>query len=255
MTFPRYCRSFIPFKTPLTLHPPPSVSSNTDQASANGVIWPYVTEYIGQYRDTSDMFSRLLRERIIILNGQVHDTLSASIIAQLLYLESTDPEKEISMYINSPGGSVSAGLAIYDTMRYISSPVSTLCIGQAASMGSLLLAAGAKGRRFVTQNGSVMIHQPSGGFSGQASDIAIHAREILRIRERLNKIYQYHLNGEQIEIDNTVGTYDSKLNGDRPERSLQAIDTLMERDYFMGAEEAVELGIVDQVLTRRPKDV
>lgn len=140
-----------------------------------------------------DIFSRLLKERIITLNGPVHDGLSSVIVAQLLFLEAENPTKPINLYINSPGGSVTAGLAIYDTMNYIQAPVSTICIGQAASMGSLLLAGGAKGRRYCLPHSSVMVHQPSGGYAGQATDIAIHAKEILRVRERLNMIYQKHL--------------------------------------------------------------
>ncbi|KAI9893624.1 MAG: hypothetical protein M1814_006420 [Vezdaea aestivalis] len=164
-----------------------------------------------------------------MLNGEVDSTLSAAIVAQLLFLEADAPDKPIHLYINSPGGSVTAGLAIYDTMTYISSPVSTICTGQAASMGSLLLAGGAPGQRFCLPHSSVMIHQPSGGYSGQASDIAIHAKEILRVRKRLNEIYRKHLGGKQIE----------------------EIESLMERDHFMDAEEAKEMGIVDKVMTTR----
>ena len=173
------------------------------------------------------------QERIICLNGAVDETVSASIVAQLLFLEADSPEKPISLYINTPGGSVTAGLAIYDTMTYISSPVTTTCVGQAASMGSLLLCGGAPGKRFCLPHSSVMVHQPSGGYFGQASDIAIHAKEILRVRGQLNEIYQRHLT--------------------RP-HSLDEIERLMERDKFMGAEEALDIGIIDEILDKRNKD-
>lgn len=160
--------------------------------------------------------------------------MSASIVAQLLFLEADNPQKPIHLYINSPGGSVTAGLAIYDTMTYIASPVSTICVGQAASMGSLLLCGGHPGKRYCLPHSSIMIHQPSGGYFGQATDIAIHAKEILRVREQLNRIYQRHLTGKKT-------------------LSLDEIEKLMERDYFMGAAEALELGIVDEILDRRVK--
>ena len=159
--------------------------------------------------------------------------MSASIVAQLLFLEADSPEKLISLYINTPGGSVTAGLAIYDTMTYISSPVTTTCVGQAASMGSLLLCGGAPGKRYCLPNSSVMVHQPSGGYYGQASDIAIHAKEILRVRGQLNEIYKRHLT--------------------RP-HSLDDIERLMERDNFMGAKEALEIGIIDEILEKRNAD-
>ena len=173
------------------------------------------------------------QERIICLNGVVDETVSASIVAQLLFLEADALEKPISLYINSPGGSVTAGLAIYDTMTYISSPVTTTCIGQAASMGSLLLCGGAPGKRFALPHSSIMVHQPSGGYQGQASDIAIHAKEILRVRGKLNEIYQRHLT--------------------KP-HTLDEIERLMERDKFMGAEEALEMGIIDEILDKRNKE-
>lgn len=166
------------------------------------------------------------------LNGHVDDTMSASVVAQLLFLEADNPEKPIFMYINSQGGSVTAGLAIYDTMHYIQSEVSTICVGQAASMGSLLLCGGASKKRYCLPHSSIMIHQPSGGFTGQASDIAIHAKEILRVRKELNKIYEHHLTGKE------------KL-------SLDQIEKLMERDYFMSPQEALDLGIVDEIMTSR----
>lgn len=163
----------------------------------------------------------------------MNETVSAAVVAQLLYLESDSPEKAITLYINSPGGSVTAGLAIYDTMSYIRSPVSTVCVGQAASMGSLLLCGGEKGKRFCLPHSSIMVHQPSGGYFGQASDIAIHATEILRVRKKLNQIYMRHLTKEH---------------------SLEDIERLMERDKFLSAEEALEMGIIDQILDRRVKE-
>ncbi|KAL1991585.1 hypothetical protein VTN49DRAFT_4893 [Thermomyces lanuginosus] len=195
---------------------------------------PFVTETVGGGWHTYDIFSRLLKERIVCLNGEIDDTVSASIVAQLLFLEADNPEKPIHLYINSPGGSVTAGLAIYDTMRYIASPVSTICVGQAASMGSLLLCGGEPGKRYSLPHSSIMMHQPSGGRFGQATDIAIHAKEILRVRTQLNKIYERHLTGKK------------KL-------TLEEIDKMIERDYFMGAEEALELGIIDEILDQRIK--
>ncbi|KAG9239285.1 clp protease-like protein [Amylocarpus encephaloides] len=209
---------------------------SVSQCRAEPKMWtpvPYITETIGGGYRTSDIFSKLLQERIVCLNGEVNETVSAAVVAQLLYLESDSPEKAITLYINSPGGSVTAGLAIYDTMSYIRSPVSTVCVGQAASMGSLLLCGGEKGKRFCLPHSSIMIHQPSGGYVGQASDIAIHATEILRVRKQLNEIYIKHLTKE---------------------RSLDEIEKLMERDKFMSADEALEMGLVDQILDRRQKD-
>jgi len=194
---------------------------------------PYITETIGGGWRTSDIFSKLLQERIVCLNGQVDESVSAAIVAQLLWLESDNPDKAITLYINSPGGSVTAGLAIYDTMTYIRSPVSTVCVGQAASMGSLLLCGGEPGKRFCLPHSSIMIHQPSGGYTGQASDIAIHATEILRIRKSLNEIYKRHMT--------------------KP-HSLDEIERMMERDKFLNADEALEMGIVDQILDRRVKE-
>jgi ATP-dependent Clp protease, protease subunit len=185
---------------------------------------------------TSDIFSRLLKERIICLNGEVDETISASIVAQLLYCEAENASKPISLYINSPGGSVTAGLAIYDTMQFITCPVHTICMGQAASMGSLLLCGGDAGHRSALPHSRIMVHQVSGGYSGQASDIAIHAKEILRVREQLNRIYQRHLTPE---------------GGGR--RELEEIARVMERDFFMSAEEAREWGIVDRVVEPRKK--
>ncbi|KAF2793135.1 ATP-dependent Clp protease proteolytic subunit [Melanomma pulvis-pyrius CBS 109.77] len=194
---------------------------------------PYVTETVGGGWHTYDIYSRLLKERIICLNGTVDEQTSANIVAQLLFLEADNPEKPLSLYINSPGGSVTAGLAIYDTMTYIRCPVTTICMGQAASMGSLLLCGGAAGSRFILPHSRVMIHQPSGGYSGQASDIAIHAKEILRVRDKLNRIYQKHL---------------TKY------KTLEEIEKLMERDLYMDAKEALEFGLVDRILERREEE-
>jgi ATP-dependent Clp protease protease subunit len=190
---------------------------------------PMVVEQSARGERAYDIYSRLLKERIIFLTGQVYDQVSALICAQLLFLESENPSKDISFYINSPGGVVSAGLAIYDTMQYIRSPVSTVCIGQAASMGSLLLTAGAKGKRYALPNARVMVHQPSGGAQGQATDIEIQAREILTLRKRLNEIYVKHT-GQPIE----------------------AIERKLERDTYMSAEESRDFGLVDEVVDTRP---
>jgi ATP-dependent Clp protease, protease subunit len=191
---------------------------------------PMVVEQTARGERAFDIYSRLLKERIIFLTGPVYDQVSALICAQLLFLESENPSKDISFYINSPGGVVSAGLAIYDTMQYVRSPVSTVCIGQAASMGSLLLTAGAKGKRYALPNARVMVHQPSGGAQGQATDIEIQAREILTLRKRLNEIYVRHT-GQPIE----------------------AIERKLERDSYMSAEESRDFGLVDEVVDRRPE--
>lgn len=194
---------------------------------------PMVVEKSPRGERAYDIYSRLLKERIIFVTGQVHDEMANLIVAQLLHLESENPDKDIAMYINSPGGVVTAGMAIYDTMQYIRPDVSTICIGQAASMGALLLAAGAKGKRYVLENSRVMIHQPLGGFQGQASDIEIHAREIISLKERLNKIL-------------------SKATG----KNLATISKDTDRDFFMSAEETKKYGIVDHVLKERkaPKE-
>jgi ATP-dependent Clp protease, protease subunit len=189
---------------------------------------PMVVEQTARGERAYDIFSRLLKERIIFVSGPVHDGMSTLIVAQLLFLESENPKKEIAMYINSPGGVVSSGLSIYDTMQLIRPPVSTFCVGQAASMGSLLLTAGAKGMRFCLPNARVMVHQPSGGFQGQATDIMIHARETLAIKERLNNIYVHH----------TGQDYDT-------------VEAALERDRFMTAEDAKEWGLIDEIVTRR----
>jgi len=190
---------------------------------------PMVVEQTARGERAYDIFSLLLKQRIIFLTGPVYDQVSSLISAQLLYLESENPSKDISFYINSPGGVVSSGLAIYDTMQYIRCPVSTVCIGQAASMGSLLLAAGAKGKRYALPNSRIMVHQPSGGAQGQAADIEIQAREILTLRKRLNEIYVRHT-GQPIE----------------------AIERKLERDTYMSAEESRDFGLVDEVVENRP---
>ncbi|KAJ7480065.1 Clp protease-domain-containing protein [Mycena galericulata] len=205
-----------------------------------GNLVPIVIEQTGRGERSYDIFSRLLRERVIMLYGPIRDTDSTLTVAQLLFLEAEDTSKPIHLYINSPGGSVTAGLAIYDTVaapKYVSSPIHTYCIGQAASMGSLLLSAGEKGKRHCLPNASIMIHQPSGGASGQASDIAIHAKEILRIRELLTGIYQKHCGKE----------------GETTEAGLRRFGEALERDYFMTAQEALEFGIVDAILEKSPK--
>ena len=188
---------------------------------------PIVIEQSGRGERSYDIYSRMLRERVIFLVGPVNDQTANLIVAQLLFLESENPDKDISLYINSPGGSVYAGLAIYDTMQFIKPDVSTLCMGMAASMGAFLLTAGAKGKRFALPNSRVMIHQPSGGAQGQASDIEIQAREILKLREALNKIM-----------------------ADRTGQTLEKIRLDSERDYFMSAEEATAYGLVDRVMSR-----
>ena len=195
----------------------------------NNTLVPMVIEQTARGERAFDIYSRLLKERIIFLTGPVFDQVSSLICAQLLFLESENPAKDIAFYINSPGGVVSAGLAMYDTMQYIRSPVSTVCIGQAASMGSLLLCAGAKGKRYALPNSRIMVHQPSGGAQGQATDIEIQAREILKLRQRLNEIYVKHT-GQPIE----------------------AIEKKLDRDSYMSAEEARDFGLVDQVVEERP---
>ncbi|BEI83296.1 hypothetical protein CcaverHIS002_0311640 [Cutaneotrichosporon cavernicola] len=199
---------------------------------------PIVVEQTARGERSYDIFSRLLRERVIFLGGPVMDSMSSLITAQLLFLEAEDASRPIRLYINSPGGSVTAGLAIYDTMQYITSPVHTFCLGQAASMGSLLLAGGEKGKRYALKNSSVMIHQPSGGASGQASDIALHAKEILRIRSVLTDIYADHCLRE----------------GETHDAARDRFEKALERDYFMTAAEAVDFGIVDRIVERRAKD-
>lgn len=196
-----------------------------------GYVIPTVVEQTNRAVFQHDIFSRLLKERIIFITGVVEDSMAASVVAQLLFLEAENPKKEISMYINSPGGVVTAGLAMYDTMQFIRPPVSTLCTGQAASMGSLLLAAGQKDMRFALPNARIMVHQPSGGFQGQASDIMIHAQEILNVRKRLNEIYVRHTG-----------------------QPLNRIEEALERDQFFTADAAKEFGLVDRVIEKRVED-
>tara|TARA_B100000674_G_C37623769_1_gene815566 strand:- start:19 stop:642 length:624 start_codon:yes stop_codon:yes gene_type:complete len=189
---------------------------------------PMVVEQSNRGERAYDIYSRLLKERIIFLTGAVTDEVASVLIAQLLFLESENPKKDIFMYINSPGGIVTSGLGVYDTMQYIKPNISTLCVGQAASMGSLLLSAGTSGMRFALPNSRIMLHQPSGGFSGQATDIEIHAKEILEIKERLNKIYEKHTK-QKVEI----------------------IRKTLERDYFMTAIEAKKFGVIDEIINNR----
>jgi len=197
------------------------------EENMNNLI-PMVVEQSNRGERAYDIYSRLLKERIVFLVGPVNDNVSTLITAQLLFLESENPKKEISFYINSPGGLVTSGLGIYDTMQYIKSPVSTLCIGQASSMGSFLLAAGEKGKRFSLPNSRIMVHQPSAGYQGQATDIEIHAKEILALKERLNKIYSKHTKKNEAEIKKAL-----------------------ERDNFMTPSEAKEFGLIDQVVEKR----
>ncbi len=190
---------------------------------------PMVVEQSGRGERAYDIYSRLLKERIIFLGGGIDDNVANLVIAQLLFLEAEDPDKDIHLYINSPGGVVTAGMAIYDTMRYIKAPVSTICVGQAASMGAVLLTAGEKGKRYSLENSRIMIHQPLGGFQGQATDISIHAKEILRMKDELNGIL-------------------SILSG----QSKDKVEADTERDFFMSAEDAKEYGLIDAVFSRKP---
>ena len=191
---------------------------------------PMVVEQTSRGERSYDIFSRLLKDRIIMLSGEINDDVSNLVVAQLLFLESEDPDKDIHLYINSPGGSITSGMAIYDTMQYVKPDVSTICIGMAASMGSFLLSSGAKGKRFALPNSEIMIHQPLGGFQGQATDIDIHAKRILKIKESLNKILSENTN-----------------------QTLEKIKSDVERDYFMTAEEAMNYGLVDKVITKNDK--
>lgn len=200
----------------------------TQSASTYAALVPIVVEQNARGERSYDIYSRLLKERVIFLTGPVEDHMANLVVAQLLFLESDNPDKDIHLYINSPGGSVTAGLSIYDTMQFVKPDVSTMCIGQAASMGALLLAGGAKGKRFALPHSRMMIHQPSGGAQGQASDIHIQAQEILKVREKLNKIMAYHT-GQSIDVI--------------------ARDT--DRDNFMSAEESVKYGLIDRVLENR----
>ena len=192
---------------------------------------PMVVEQSARGERAYDIFSRLLKERIIFISGPIHDGMSTLVVAQLLFLEAENPKKEISMYINSPGGVVSSGLSIYDTMQYVRPKIATMCIGQAASMGSLLLAAGEQGMRFCLPNSRVMVHQPSGGFQGQASDIALHAQEILDLQKRLNMIYVKHTN-----------------------QKISSVEKALDRDNFMTPEQSLDWGIIDKIIDRREID-
>ena len=192
---------------------------------------PMVVEQSARGERAYDIFSRLLKERIIFISGPIHDGMSTLVVAQLLFLEAEDPKKEISMYINSPGGVVSSGLSIYDTMQYVRPKIATMCVGQAASMGSLLLAAGEEDMRFCLPNSRVMVHQPSGGFQGQASDIALHAQEILDLKKRLNMIYVKHT-----------------------KQKIAAVEKALDRDNFMTSEQALEWGIIDKIIDRRESE-
>ncbi len=195
---------------------------------ATNYIIPTVEEITSRGSLRYDIFSRLLKERIVFISGPVEDEMATSIVAQLLFLESENPKKEIAMYINTPGGTVTSGLSIYDTMQYIRSPISTVCIGQAASMGSLLVAAGEKDMRFSLPNSRIMVHQPSAGFQGQASDIAIHAKEILELKNRLNQIYVKHCG-----------------------QTLEKVEAALDRDYFMTPEQAKDWGLIDKIVSKR----
>jgi ATP-dependent Clp protease protease subunit len=196
----------------------------------NNMLVPMVVEQTNRGERAYDIYSRLLKERIIFVVGPVNDNMASLVCAQLLFLESENPKKEISLYINSPGGVVTSGLAMYDTMQYIRPEIATVCVGLAASAGSLLLTAGRKGKRYSLPNSNIMIHQPSGGFSGQAADIEIHAREILKTRDRLNKIYVKHTG-----------------------QDLSKIENAMDRDRFMTPEEAKDFGLIDEVVSERPR--
>jgi ATP-dependent Clp protease protease subunit len=198
----------------------------------NNYLIPQVIENTSRGERGFDIYSRLLRERIIFLTGPIEDHMASVIIAELLFLEAENPKKEISMYINSPGGVVTAGLAIYDTMQFIKPKVSTLCVGQAASMGSLLLCAGEKNARYALPNARIMVHQPSGGFQGQASDIVRHAEDIMKVKHRLNEIYVRHTG-----------------------QDLDTIEKTLDRDHFMSAEESKAFGLVDHVLSQRPDEM
>jgi len=197
-------------------------------AQITGTFWPMVVEQSTRGERAYDLPSRLLAERIIFVTGAVEDHMAASVCMQLLFLESQNPKKEISMYINSPGGVVTAGMAIYDTMQFVKPDIATLCIGQAASMGSLLLCAGTKGMRYALPNARIMVHQPSGGFSGQASDIERHAEDIIKMKRRLNEVYVKHTG-----------------------KSYEIIERTLDRDHFLAADQARDFGLIDKVLTTR----
>ena len=207
---------------------PPNIQGGIEETPTGNLV-PMVVEQTNRGERAYDIFSRLLKERIIFLNGPIDDGVASLVCSQLLFLESENPTKDISMYINSPGGIVTSGLAIYDTMEYIRPEVSTVCMGQAASMGSLFFTAGASGKRFSLPNARIMTHQPSGGFQGQATDIEIHAKEILDLRRRLNGIYEKHSG-----------------------KTIKQIEKIMDRDTFMTAEDAKAFGLIDEVVEKRP---
>ena len=202
---------------------------NIEEKILNQLV-PIVVEQTGRSERAFDIFSRLLKERIVFLGTPIHDSMASLIIAQLLFLEAEDSEKDINLYINSPGGVISSGLAIYDTMQFVSPSISTLCIGQAASMGALLLAGGEKGKRFALTNSRIMIHQPLGGFSGQASDFEIHAKEMLLVKQKVNEILSKHTG-----------------------KTLKKVEQDTDRDNFLNAQEAVSYGIIDEILEKRPE--
>jgi ATP-dependent Clp protease, protease subunit len=204
--------------------------SSFDHNTPHAAFWPSVIQQEARGERVYDLPSRLLRERIIFVTGQVEDTMAASINMQLLFLEAENPKKEISMYINSPGGVVTAGLSIYDTMQFIKCPVSTIVMGQAASMGSLLAVSGEKGMRYALPNSSIMVHQPSGGYQGQVTDIMIHARHVENIKKRMNDLYVKHTG-----------------------RTIKEVETALERDNFMTAEEALAFGHIDKIMEKRPE--
>ena len=204
-------------------------SNSFKSTKENGALVPMVVEQTSRGERSYDIYSRLLKERIIFLVGPIDDNIASLVCAQLLFLEAENPKKDISMYINSPGGVVTSGLSIYDTMEYIKPDVSTVCIGQAASMGSLLLTAGARNKRYCLPNARIMTHQPSGGFQGQASDIEIHAKEIINLRSRLNQIYVTHSG-----------------------KKIAEIEALMDRDTFLSPQAALQKGLIDEVVTKRP---
>jgi ATP-dependent Clp protease, protease subunit len=207
----------------------PGAAMSFDTTTPHAAFWPSVIQQEARGERVYDLPSRLLRERIIFVTGQVEDTMAASICMQLMFLEAENPKKEISMYINSPGGVVTSGLSIYDTMQFIKCPVSTMVMGQAASMGSLLATAGAPGMRYALPHSSIMVHQPSGGFQGQVTDILIHARNVEALRKRLNEIYVKHTG-----------------------RSYKEVEDALERDNFMTAEQAKDFGLVDKIMDKRP---
>lgn len=212
-----------------------------DELTTSGNLVPMVVEQTSRGERSYDIYSRLLKDRVIFITGTIHDEMCSLLVAQLLFLESENPDEDIYLYINSPGGVVTSGLSVYDTMQYIKPKVNTFCLGQAASMGSLLLA-GATGKRYCLPNARIMIHQPSGGFRGQATDMQIHLEEMLKIKDRLNKIYYKHINGFD---------YQGKKTNKKEKKSLKIIEESMERDNFMSPNEALEFGLIDKIIESR----